>query len=268
MTSLSINFGTQENGTPFIYDLNYARNMFIASTSYSDDFLPYILLPLLEHNSPEQLEIITLGSIYNNNFSWDVIPHITTITDETKFFSCLTDIATEIQHRSELLLQTNCSDISEYNNTTKQALQYKIIIIQSLQSLLNIDKNLTLQCLNLICKYGPHVGVFLIAEFNDEISPQKILDLFHAKLIFPQFDTESFLRLTNDIHTQPLLIHGDKECTHGKAMFYIDNVPLSKFKINYLSHTEKQKTVHKIINRYTPHQALPINFIRQHRLYI
>ncbi len=259
-SSLSIDLGTTLDGKPFVYDLRDARNILIADTFYSDDFLPYIILPLLENNSPDQLEIVILGSIYNNSFSLDVIPHITTVTDETKFFSYLTDNAAEIQRRSELLLKEKCYDISEYNKSAEHTIPYRIITIGNLQTLLNLDKQLTLQSLDLICKYGPHVGVFLIAtiEQPDHLSTQ-IIDLFHTKLIFPQFDEEAFLRLTNDTHTPPLLRWSIKEHTYDKAMLYTNNTLFAKFKIKFLLSTKRQEIAKNIINRYTPHPALPLN---------
>ena len=108
---LSINFGIQENGTPFIHDLRDARNILVAGGGGVTRLLTYVLLDLLDNNTPEQLKIIMIGRIANCNLPWKGFPHITKITDKSQFFSCLTDNATEIQHRLELLLKAKCLDI-------------------------------------------------------------------------------------------------------------------------------------------------------------
>lgn len=257
--SLSINFGTQENGTPFIYDLRDARNILVAGGGGVTRLLTYILLDLLDSNTTEQLEIIMIGCIANYNLPWRGFPHITKITDETKFFSCLTNNADEIQHRSELLLNAKCSDIEEYNKSAEHALPYRIITIGDLQTLLSLDKELTLRCLDLICKHGPHVGIFLIAKQAYDI-PQEIMDVFHTKLVFTQVSEQDFTEITNETKIDTLLKRSQFNTVHGKVLFYTNNTMISKFSIHYLP-AEKEKTItNKIINRYITHQSLTIKF--------
>ena len=258
-SSLSINFGTQENGTPFIYDLYDARNILVAGGGGVTRLLTYVLLDLLDNNTPEQLKIIMIGSIANCNLPWKGFPHITKITDKSQFFSHLRDNAVEIQRRLELLLKAKCLDIIEYNKSAEHSLPYRLITIGDLKILLNQDKELTLLCLDFICKHGPQVGMFLIARQAYDI-PQEIIDVFHTKLVFPQVSEESFIRLTKDTTTAPLLRYTQTESVHDKVLLYKNDTLLSKFTIYYLPENKEEEITNKIIKRYTLHQALPINF--------
>jgi len=258
-SSLSIDLGTTLDGKPFVYDLRDAQNILVAGGGGTTRLLTYVLLSLLENNAPAELEIIMLGSIANYGLPWRGFPHITKITDEKQFFSYLKDNAAEIQRRSELLLKEKCYDISEYNKSAEHAIPYRIITIGYLKALLNQDKELTLQCLDLICKYGPGVGVFLIAQQVHDIPPE-IMDVFHTKLVFPQVDEQTFLAITNGIKIETLLTRPQYHTVHGKVLFYTNNTLLSKFNIHYLPENKKEEITNRIIDHYTNHQALPIKF--------
>lgn len=122
-----------------------------------------------------------------------------------------------------------------------------------------MDKELTLRCLDLICKRGPHVGVFLIAQQAYDI-PQEIMDIFHTKLVFPQVSEQDFTGITNETKIDTLLKRSQFNTVHGKVLFYTNNTMISKFSIHYLPAGKEKAITNKIINRYITHHPLTIKF--------
>ncbi|WP_408938906.1 DNA translocase FtsK 4TM domain-containing protein [Helicobacter sp. MIT 00-7814] len=169
-SSLTLAFGKDIVGNPFVQDLRKLPHLLIAGTTGSGKSVGInaMILSLLYKNSPDNLKLMMIDpkrvefSLYND------IPHLITpiITDPKKAIAGLVSAMQEMDRRYEKMKDMRVKEIESYNKKAleegEEQLKYFVIIIDELADLMQTSGREAEAPLSRIAQMGRACGIHLI----------------------------------------------------------------------------------------------------------
>nr|WP_082807981.1 DNA translocase FtsK 4TM domain-containing protein [Helicobacter himalayensis] len=169
-SNLTLAFGKDIVGNPFVQDLRKLPHLLIAGTTGSGKSVGInaMILSLLYKNSPDSLKLMMIDpkrvefSLYND------IPHLITpiITDPKKAIAGLVSAMQEMDRRYEKMKDMRVKEIESYNKKAleegEEQLKYFVIIIDELADLMQTSGREAEAPLSRIAQMGRACGIHLI----------------------------------------------------------------------------------------------------------
>lgn len=170
LSPLTLAFGKDIVGNPFVQDLRKLPHLLIAGTTGAGKSvgLNAMILSLLYKNSPDNLKLMMIDpkrvefSLYND------IPHLITpiITDPRKAIAGLISAVGEMDRRYEMMKEMRVKDYEGYNKRAKEEgkkeMPYLIVVIDELADLMQTAGREAESPLGRIAQMGRACGIHLI----------------------------------------------------------------------------------------------------------
>lgn len=199
-------------------DLSKLHHLFLAGATGSGQsvFLDSLLLSILAHNTPEQLQLVLcdtkmLGFIRYHKTANLLLPICTAI--ET-ICAALSYVQSECQRRLELLSAAQCRQMGSYNDKAWEAflpeLPQIILVLDDISVVFSARPEAEKAVADLLSK-GRSVGIHLIAATQTPtIGPiKRLLSLFPSRLILPLTSSTDFHAVSQQKKFPPPSTPGD-----------------------------------------------------------
>lgn len=169
-SSLTLAFGKDIVGNPFVQDLRKLPHLLIAGTTGSGKSVGInaMILSLLYKNSPDNLKLMMIDPKRVEFSLYADIPHLITpiITDPKKAINGLISAMREMDRRYEKMKDMRVKEIESYNKKAKEegeeCLSYFVIIIDELADLMQTSGREAEAPLSRIAQMGRACGIHLI----------------------------------------------------------------------------------------------------------
>lgn len=183
---LLIPFGIDRDGKKIYQDLKDVSSLLVCGETGSGKsmFLDCLIISLLLKNSPDDLEFLFIDPKKIELNSYKGLPHLVRdiVSDIDISLMILRQV---IDDRIELINNSNCMDIVEYNNKFEDKIKDLVIVID--ESSLIIDNPDMKLIISSIIDVGSKMGIHLILSTNSclkETFDSNLLKGFSYKLSF------------------------------------------------------------------------------------
>lgn len=190
--------GALTSGVPIIEDLDEIGHLLIGGETGSGKsvFLNSLILGMLYKRSPEDIRFILIDTNILNLNVYNGIPSmlIPVVTDPRKAVAALAWCSAEITRRTNMLIESGCKDIDDYNikpGATK--IPHIVVVIDEFAPVIETEEGLdTLLSLTTV---GKAAGVHMIIstqKISSRTALRRIKESIHARVAFSVFsETES-----------------------------------------------------------------------------
>lgn len=213
--TLPLILGRPISGKNGIVDLAKIHSVLILGESKSgkSNLLECMILSLLFKKHPNEIKFVMMDmnndslmkySKISNSFMATIEEEKPVVIDTTAAYNTLNSLCKLVDIRKNMLKKADAHDIEEYNNKYVNRLleianghefwASVIVIIDEFGKLMMTDSKKTEIPISYLCKYGPNVGVYIIASTNltvKSIINQNIIDAFQGKIVFKSSYIES-----------------------------------------------------------------------------
>lgn len=170
LSPLTLAFGKDIVGNPFVQDLRKLPHLLIAGTTGAGKSvgLNAMILSLLYKNSPDNLKLMMIDPKRVEFSLYSDIPHLITpiITDPRKAIAGLVSAVGEMDRRYEMMKESRVKDYEGYNKRAKeegrQEMPYLIVVIDELADLMQTAGREAEAPLGRIAQMGRACGIHLI----------------------------------------------------------------------------------------------------------
>ena len=170
LSPLTLAFGKDIVGNPFVQDLRKLPHLLIAGTTGAGKSvgLNAMILSLLYKNSPDNLKLMMIDPKRVEFSLYSDIPHLITpiITDPRKAITGLVSAVSEMDRRYEMMKDMRVKDYEGYNKRVKEEggreMPYLIIVIDELADLMQTAGREAESPLGRIAQMGRACGIHLI----------------------------------------------------------------------------------------------------------
>ena len=243
-TNLTINIGKDEYGKDITINLFETKNLLIAGSTGSGKsvLLHKIVTTLLSNNSPEDLKLIMIDPKRVELTMYKEIPHLLTkvIMDPKRAVLAMKWAVKEIDRRYDILNESGCKDISNYNG--KEKMPPILFVIDEFSDFMQIyPKELESVVLKVV-SIGYSVGVHMI------LSTSRPSAKVYTKAIQGAFTSRIALQVASKAESK-LIIGTDEACNlrgSGDILFRIGMKYVIRGQVDNVSEKEV-KAVTKIL---------------------
>ena len=227
-----------------------------------------IILQLLENYTPLELELILID-IKQVEFSiYSGIPHLLyePITEFDKSKKVLNECIDDMTNRYELLKNSNCRNIAEYNQKNFVKMKYKLIVIDELAELLMLEQNKLKSNLEnktrideLICRIaqlGRAAGIHLI------VATQRPSSDVISGLIKSNIPSRIALTVANNTNSRIIIDQAGAENLTGKGdllLKVINDNKLTRLQSAFITNSELLERLTEVKNKYNYKNTKQIN---------
>jgi S-DNA-T family DNA segregation ATPase FtsK/SpoIIIE len=259
---LYINLGADTQNNIYNLDLCKTPHLLISGTTGSGKsvLINSILTSLLLNYSPSEMEL-ALIDIKQVEFSmYKGIPHLLcdTITNLEDTKIVLSECIADINRRYEILKESNCRNIQEYNRINLTPMKYRLIVIDELAELFMLENKSRFRAdlegydrienqLCRIAQIGRACGVHLILA-TQRPSTDVITGLLKANI-----PSRIALSVSSAVDSKVILDTTGAEKLLGKGdllLKLIGNSDLTRLQSAFIGNEEQEQYIDTIKNRY------------------
>lgn len=178
-----------------------------------DEFLEGLLLSILIHQTPDEVELFLCSSGNLGFEDYSELPYVTVISSVRNAMIMLSETSREIERRSSILYDARCRNIFQYNERGGN-LRHRIIMITEYQRLFASNKQAAMAYILRISELAGPCGIHLILASSNPSCLRGLKESFPARVC---------LKVRNGSDSSAILDQkGAESLAHKGSLLYLD----------------------------------------------
>lgn len=138
--NLPIYVGLDQSGESFTFNLEECPHLLVAGTTGSgkSETMKAIISSLIGNNNVDQIVILDPKRV--DYVKFESYEQVSLITNKTEMVDCLSELYQEMESRYQILEESKCNGILEYNQNNTVKMKYKIVFVDELADLVLTTK--------------------------------------------------------------------------------------------------------------------------------
>ena len=164
-------------------ELTYIPNLLVGGTPSSglSDFLQGLVLSILMRQTPEEVDLYLCASPNLSFEEYTDLPYCHVMSSVRQTMAMLSDMSAEIERRSEILQNTRCRNIFQYNERGGM-MRHRIIMITEYQRLFSSNKQAAMAYILRISQLAGPCGIHLILASSKPSCLRGLKESFPARV--------------------------------------------------------------------------------------
>jgi S-DNA-T family DNA segregation ATPase FtsK/SpoIIIE len=214
--NLPIAFGVLTNGSPVYLDLSKMPHLLIGGRTGSGKsvFINSIISSLVHRFKSDQVKITIIDPKGIDFEKWAKSPYLSQpiVTDPTKAIKVLENIIPEMEKKYEQLNKSGSAVIQQYNEKSRDKMQYHIVIVDELADLMSIGgKRVEIAIQNIVQK-ARAVGIHLVIATqrpDSDVITESVRSNFVTAMSFQARSINDSMAIIDEPGAEQLLPYGD-----------------------------------------------------------